>query len=557
MPNNVKMIRIQSKLDELFSDMIDVSDAKNDEDRRNKLNSRAIAAFALVMRCGIDFESAAKAITDGYCDMGIDAVYNDSVQKKLVLVQSKWRKDGNGGISQEEVNTFVSGIERIINLELNGCNKKLEAKTSEISAAISDIDYQIEMIFCHTGSKKMNAYVRRPIDTLIKRVNGDDGETELLVFVENKLQDIYYYLTKGQNADNIVIDDFLLYNWGTIDEPYKAFYGTIPVAAIGKWFAQYGNKLFAKNIRFYKGSTEVNQGIKEVLRNEPEKFVYYNNGIKVLCKKITKKALYSTDRNVGIFALEGVSLVNGAQTAGTIGAIYAESPEVLSSARVYIQIIDLGEANEDQAIKITKLSNTQNKIEGKDFASLDPNQERLRLELSLEGIQYLYKSGAKLDSPERQISLDEAIVAQACSLDDLSITALAKRNVGALTENIEKTPYKLLFNDSTDSFSLYNNVLVLRAVEDCISKNEPNVTGRKRLVLVHGNRYLLHIILGRVQQTEGFTTRYMDTEETAKIISPIFLEVWEEVYDAMEKHFSEAYPAHVFKNVGRLKVIES
>lgn len=553
---NLKMIRIQSKLDELFANKIDLTDATNDEERQNKYYTRAIAALAIVMRCGIDYDSAAKTITDGYHDMGIDAVYNDASQKKLILVQSKWRKDGNGSVSQEEANTFIAGIKRVINLDFAGCNKKLAAKQSEITSAIRDMDYQIEMIFCHTGSQAMDTYALRPIDELLGQVNEDDT-TELLVFVESKLQDIYDYLANGQNSDNIVLDDVLLNNWGTIDAPYKAYYGTIPVAAIGAWFNQYGNRLFAKNIRYYKGSTEVNQGIKEVLKNEPDKFFYYNNGIKVLCKKITKKAAYSTDHNTGLFVLEGVSLVNGAQTTGTIGAVYAESPELLSSACVYIQMIDLGEASEEQAVQITKLSNTQNKIEGKDFASLDPNQERLRMELSFGGIQYLYKAGAKVDSPERQISLDEAIVAQACSLDDLTITALTKRNVGALTENIEKTPYKLLFNGSTNSFSLHNNVQVLRAVEHCISQNEPSVTGRKRLVLVHGNRYLLHLIIDRVQQTEGFTTQYIGAAEIAASVSEIFTEVWESVYASMEEHFSESYPAHIFKNVGRLRILES
>lgn len=553
---NLKMIRVQSKLDELFINKIDLSDATNEEEKQNKYYTRAIAALAVVIRSGIDYDSAAKTITDGYHDMGIDAVYNDTSQKKLILVQSKWRKDGNGSVTQEEANTFISGIKRIINLDFDGCNAKLAAKQQEITSAIRDMDYQIEMIFCHTGSQSIDTYALRPINELLGQVNEDDT-TELLVFVESKLQDMYDYLANGQNGDSIVLDDVLINNWGTIDAPYKAYYGTIPVAAIGEWFAQYGNRLFAKNIRYYKGSTEVNQGIKEVLKNEPDKFFYYNNGIKVLCKKITKKAAYSTDRNTGLFVLEGVSLVNGAQTTGTIGTVYAESPELLSSACVYIQMIDLGEASEEQAAQITKLSNTQNRIEGKDFASLDPNQERLRMELSFGGIQYLYKAGAKIDSPERQISLDEAIVAQACSLDDLTITALAKRNVGALTENIEKVPYKLLFNGSTNSFSLHNNVQVLRAVEHCISQNEPTVTGRKRLVLVHGNRYLLHLVIGRVQQTEGFTTQYIGAAEIEAMVTAVFTEVWESVYASMEEHFSESYPAHIFKNVGRLRTLES
>ena len=553
---NLKMIRVQSKLDELFVNKIDLSDASNDEDRENKYYTRSIAALAIIMRCGIDYESAAQTVTDGYHDMGIDAVYNDTTQKKLILVQSKWRKDGNGGISQEEANTFVAGVKRLINLDFSGCNAKLASKQQEITSAIRDMDYQIEMIFCHTGSQNIDTYVLRPVNELLGQVNEDEA-TELLVFIESKLQDLYDYLANGQNSDNIVLDDVLLNNWGTVDAPYKAYYGTIPVAAIGEWYRQYGNRLFAKNIRYYKGSTEVNQGIKEVLKTEPDKFFYYNNGIKILCKKITKKAAYSTDRNTGLFVLEGVSLVNGAQTTGTIGSVYAETPELLSSACVYIQMIDLGESNEGQASQITKLSNTQNRIEGKDFASLDPNQERLRMELSLGGIQYLYKAGAKIDTPERQISLDEAIVAQACSLSDLTITALTKRNVGALTESIEKTPYKLLFNGSTNSFSLYNNVQVLRAVDHCIAQNEPTVTGRKRLVLVHGNRYLLHIILGRIQGIDGFVTQYISKEQITTMVQSIFAGIWESVYAAMEVHFPESYPAHIFKNVGRLRELES
>ena len=549
---NLKMLRVQAKLDELFENKIDLSDATSLEEQSNKYYTRSIAALALIMRCGMDYDVAAQSVTDGYHDMGVDAVYNDTKQKKLLLVQSKWHKDGSGGISQEETGTFVRGIKRIINLDFNGCNQKLDAKKQEITNAIRDMDYQIEVIFCHTGSQSIGDYAYRPINELLGQVNEDDS-TDLLTFVESKLQDIYEYLANGQNSDNIVLDDVLLSDWGVVNSPFRAYYGTIPVSAVGEWYNQYGNKLFAKNIRYYKGSTEVNQGIKEVLKKSPDKFFYYNNGVKILCKKIIKKAAYSTGRDIGLFALEGVSLVNGAQTTGVIGTVFAENSELISSAKIFIQMIDLGDSNEEQATQITKLSNTQNRIDGKDFASLDPNQERLRMELSLGGIQYLYKSGAKIEDPERQISLDETIVSQACALSDLSVVALVKRNVGALTENIEKPPYKLLFNGATNSFSLYNGVQVLRSVEGCIAQNELEATGRKRLVLVHGKRFLLHLIFERVKNIDGFNTQYYTKDDINSIVSPMFLELWDSTYNSMEEHFPEAYPAHIFKNVGRLK----
>mgnify|MGYP003524400456 CR=1 FL=1 len=142
----------------------------------------------------------------------------------------------------------------------------------------------------------------------------------------------------------------------------------------------------------------------------------YNNGIKILCQKITKRAAYSTGREIGLFALEGVSLVNGAQTTGVIGAVCAEDPEAVASARIFVQMIDLGDSENTQATQITKLSNTQNRIDGKDFVSLDPQQDRLRMELSLAGFQYLYKSGSKIDDPEHQISLDEAHRSSLCTV---------------------------------------------------------------------------------------------------------------------------------------------
>lgn len=554
MQSGLKMVRIQAKLDEMFTGKIALSDVDTSQGVPTEFYTRAIAALAVSMRCGIDDELAAQSVTDGYHDMGIDAVFNDTAQKKLILVQSKWRKDGNGGVSQEEAGAFVQGIKRIIHFDFNGCNSKLEAKRQDIESVLKDMNYQIEIVFVHTGNQGMSDYAMRPINELLTSVNGDES-TELLLFTETRLQDIYEYLANGQASDNIVIDDVILSNWGVVETPFKAYYGTIPASAIGKWYSDFGNRLFAKNIRYYKGSTEVNQGIKDVLKTEPDKFFYYNNGVKVLCKKITRKAAYSVDRNTGLFVLEGVSLVNGAQTTGAIGSIFAETPEALGTAKVLIEMIDLGESDEKQATIITKLSNTQNRIDGKDFASLDPQQERLRMELSLAGVQYLYKAGAIIDDPQHQISLDEAIVAQACALDDLSIIAQVKGNVGALTENVEKAPYKLLFNGGTNSFALFNGVQILRAVESFIKQNEAVATSRKRLALIHGNRFILHFVLAQIKTNAEYNTTHLDPQYIVDTVNSICPGIWDKTYETMEAKFADAYPAYIFKNVGKVKEI--
>lgn len=552
---NPRILRIKSKLDELYGGKIDLSDVRHINPDSSEFYTRAIAAQAIVMFCGIEEDVAAACITDGYHDIGIDAVYSDTAQKKLILVQSKWRKDAKGSITQDEAGKFVEGIKRVIFSDFDGCNAKLVAKQEEIIAALKDPDFQVEAIFCHTGNQQIADYAKRTVTDLLKQVN-EDGYSELLVFSEIRCQDIYEFLANGQANDYIVLDDVLLNNWGTVDEPYKAYYGTLPAAALGKWYEQFGNKLFAKNIRYYKGSTEVNQGIRDVLKNNPDKFFYYNNGVKMLCQSVSRKAAYSADRATGLFVLEGVSVVNGAQTTGAIGALYKDCPEGLEKAIVFVQIIALNDAGEEQATLITRLSNTQNKIESKDFAALDPVQERLKVELSFSGIQYLYKSGAIIDEPKTQITLDEAIVAQSCAQDDLSIIALAKRNIGALTEDITKTPYLLLFNGTTNSITLYNSIHVMRMVESFLSLNEKNSMGRRRLVLVHGNRYILHCVLKEMKKRTDYSVRFLNDEEIQATVFDLCETKWETIFEAMENVLPDAYPANIFKNVGRLREIE-
>lgn len=230
---NLKIVRIKSKLEEMYSNKIDITDVGSEKEYPDQFYTRAIAAQAIIMSCGISEDVAGKCITDGYHDMGIDAVYNDITQKKLFFVQSKWRNEGTGSISQDEMNTFVEGIKRVINFDFAGCNDRLNAKKTDIVEAMRDMNYQIEMIFCHTGNQKVSDYAMRPVNDLLKHVNGDDSD-ELLVFSEIQLQNIYEYLANGQNQNHIVLDDVLLSNWGKTDAPIKSYYGAISACAIGE-----------------------------------------------------------------------------------------------------------------------------------------------------------------------------------------------------------------------------------------------------------------------------------------------------------------------------------
>ncbi len=553
MANNINMRRVQARIQEMFQGKVDMADFPNDTNKH--FETRALAAFALIMKSGLEVTQASVQVTDGYHDMGIDAIFLDETQKKLFLVQSKWRADGVGSITQDEMSNFAQGVQRVLEEDLAGANDKIIAKSIDIDLALTQMGYQIHAIFIHTGNQKVNDYVSRPILQLMEKTN--DEISTILLFDEFNFRNIYSFLVNGQEQPGINLDDVILSNWGKVDAPFVSYYGTISAATVGEWYKNFGNALFAKNIRFYKGNTDVNEGMKKVLLQEPEKFYYYNNGIKLLCKSIKRKAKDSTTNATGLFALEGISLVNGAQTTGTIGSLFLDNPEQISKAIVMIQIIDLSSVDSETTTQITRLSNTQNRIENKDFAALDPEQDRLRTELTFTHYSYLYKSGDKITNLERQISFDEAIVALACLNADISYTVIAKGNVGALSEDITKMPYKALVNRSTNSYALLNSVLYMREVERCLQDKKEQVnSNRERLVCIHANRFILHFILKDKGKSENFNISVIDKDSIQNGVISLVDVLVDQTTQFIDELFPESYPANIFKNSTKCKQLE-
>jgi hypothetical protein len=88
----IHVTRIEQKLLAIYESFIDMSDYsdKPKAEYDNALRSRAVAAHSICMFTGASSQSCAASITDGFGDMGIDAVYNDIDAKTLYLVQTKW-----------------------------------------------------------------------------------------------------------------------------------------------------------------------------------------------------------------------------------------------------------------------------------------------------------------------------------------------------------------------------------------------------------------------------------------------------------------------------------
>lgn len=345
-----------------------------------------------------------------------------------------------------------------------------------------------------------------------------------------------------------------LKNWGPIAEPYAAFYGEIDAPQIAEWWLQHERRLFAKNLRTFIGSTDVNEALAETLRTCPENFWYFNNGITILCKTIRKKPMGGSDRAVGSFVCDGISIVNGAQTVGAIGGASNSHPEQLSKASAAIRLISLENCPTGFLADITRATNTQNRIEKRDFASLDPEQLRLQAELFIEGKSYVIKRGEPDPEPAKGCNIEEATVALACA-HDIRLAVQAKREVGKLFDDIQRSPYTSLFNAQLSTTRLWRCVEIFREVERALKGLEGSEKGRNRMVAIHGNRFVLYRVF-RELGADQFNDAAFDFDKAIGLASPRTKTCLDATIAAIGKLYPDSYLASLFKNAAKCEELD-
>jgi hypothetical protein len=513
--------------------------------------TRAQAAYPLVVLAKAEPRIAAACVTDGFDDNGIDALHFDPDERILYLVQSKWHKNGQGSIESAEVMKFVHGVRDLVDADLARFNAKIQNQQATITAALDDPNLRVHLVLVHTGVQPLSAHAKRPLNDFLNELNDASNIATTTTLTQRELHKAISSQAEGAS----IRLEVMLHEWGQCKQPYPAYYGQVEAGDVGRWWIDHQQLLFAKNLRKFTGSTEVNEGIKGTLLGEPSRFWYFNNGITILCNSLKKKPMGGSKRTTGVFVCEGVSVVNGAQTVGCIGEIATSSPDALAEARVAVRLISLAKCPEQFGTDITRAANTQNRIERRDFAALDPEQDRLRSELHLElGKSYFYKSG---DTPGPQsdgCTIEEATVALACANTDPWLAVQAKREVGRLWEDITKAPYKLLFNATLTALRMWRLVEILRIVDSALKKEQETRSGRERMVAVHGNRIILHQVC-RIIGVENLDEPHDDFDKVKASAQALTPGVLDSLFKYVEAEFPGAYTNSLFKNATKCKTL--
>ncbi len=547
----VHIRHIKLALEKQFRGLIDMSDYKNQKanEEADAFLSRAQAAFSLQIVGGVGPDVAASSVVDAFDDNGIDAIHFDDEEKTLYLVQSKWHNSGQGSIELGDLHKFAQGVRDLLEANFASFNKKVKLQEQKILAALDDPAVRFRLVLVHTGAQPLSKHATKVVNALLDEVNDASNMISSQTVNQSELHKAVVSKAEGESIKL----EILLSEWGCCKQPYLSYYGQVEAADVATWWKENQQNLFAKNLRKFTGSTDVNEGIKETLVSEPTKFWYFNNGITILCGTLRKKPMGGGKRNSGAFQCEAVSIVNGAQTVGCIGALADTNPDSLANAKVNVRLISLANCPEDFSTEITRASNTQNRIERKDFAALDPEQERLRRDLSLElNKNYFYKSGEIAGEQKDGCTIEEATIALACAIEDVSIAVQAKREVGKLWENVAKPPYKLLFSGALSALRMWRTVELMRIVESSINSERNSRKGRERMIVVHGNRLIAHLVFQTLDLSHIEDSNFEMTELN-KAVLPITKKCVGVLVLQVERLFPSAYTNSLFKNATKCR----
>ena len=161
---------------------------------------------------------------------------------------------------------------------------------------------------------------------------------------------------------------------------YSSYMAVVPGSILNDLYLEYGSRLLEGNVRsFLSARGKVNKSIQNTIKNYPEMFFAYNNGIAATATAIETKP---TSEGLAITYIKDLQIVNGGQTTASIANTLltlkkGESADI-SKLFVPMKLSVLDHSMAEKIIpKISEYSNSQNKVDASDFFSNHPFHIRM------------------------------------------------------------------------------------------------------------------------------------------------------------------------------------
>lgn len=356
----------------------------------------------------VDLEVIETQITD-YNDKGIDAYEFFEETKDLFLIQNKFYSDNSVLSKDYVINDFL--VRPINSLKSNTYSRSEELQNI-FNKYKKHKDFTVHLELYVT-----NNIINDSILNYIKGFNLKDPQFVAKVYYLDDIKEKYYgEIVQKTNKLTVSIDTVVK---GTIlninNDNYQlkniidARYVFTPITTVYRLYREAMEKkypIFDMNIREYLGNTGVNKNIIKTLYDKEDRvnFFYYNNGITLICSKMSSIKTVSSNINRNAeFKVDNPQIVNGCQTVNSIYEVLRNvDPNILEEEYkdvfVMLKVLQINDSNdtENKLYKdIVKFNNSQNSINEKTFVSNNSLFIRYQKELEKRGFLLLIKQSDK------------------------------------------------------------------------------------------------------------------------------------------------------------------
>ena len=521
----IEILELPNQLRTLFTGKIPEAISGIEVARETNFLSRALAAYAIHRLSGCSLEDAAASVVDGGGDGGIDAIFYVPTNSTMFIVQSKYIVSGRGEPDLGEVAKFKTGLENILQGRFDAFSQNIawKKRRSEIEIQLKQME-QIKAVLVYSGINIVSEDRLMMFEDL-KRLLADDDDDYIKLEPCN-LTRIHTWLIGTDIGRGIPEIELKLFKPGWLKEPYETVYGLLPLQDLAQLYEQHGKKLIVANIRAYKGETEVNEKIFGTIESEPDRFFYLNNGLTAYCDRLDVNNLDRANADSKRVTAYGLSIVNGAQTLGSIAAFFKQNPDKKPEGNVFIKVISLRKCSDDRAFaeNITRSTNFQNRIGVRDFVALDESQARIANHLLLSEIFYHYKDAADTPVPdEHNFTLAEATTALAClakkpDCGDFCRRILADRaslwSMDEMASGGDPMPsiYSRVFGADRSARTVWRAVQVQRAVIKVMQDNGKAEKGVRKAFFENARWVVLNVIFVKLLLEQGNDLQLTDAE---------------------------------------------
>lgn len=325
---------------------------------------------------------------DGSCDLMLPYRNDEGQIETYCIVQSKWKAENNceKELEGKEVYKALARFEAILNGEKQNINQEVKNRIEDLLTHTRQ-NKPVKFIFLSLCKKTISVsdeirnfqnhhqktYIewldieQLKLDYIDKKYKKLRPENPFKVKVDLEEEPITLKIARLGNQKQDIIH---------LEKPFESYVFLIKPKTIFELFDRYGFQLFFKNIRNPLIQSEINQIIeKTALENTPF-FWYFNNGITAITN-----GMDILGTNAEQLDINGLQIINGAQTVYAIFHAYQNASPLrrkLMNEDMLINFRLIRSGSVTFNMDVTRFTNSQNPISGRDFYANEDIQIRLQ-----------------------------------------------------------------------------------------------------------------------------------------------------------------------------------